>query len=538
MLVLCVAVLSARGGTVCGLTESLTLPLEDTWLKEKIRMYGPAALSGFLLIFSFPAYDLYPLAWVSLVPLLISLWCKKPKEAFLSGVLTGLFSFFGTLYWIYHSITYYGSVPFLASISLVLLLSMYLSLYTGLFSMVFAVKVRSTRLPALLLAPIFWVSFEFIRSYALTGFPWSSLGYSQCRFLAGIQVADITGIYGVSFLVAAVNGAAADIFISKKRAEEMPLFPARQPFISYSILLGLLVLVFAYGYWRLHEQRQGTTVRVSVVQGNIDQSIKWEPAYQDRVIETYKDLSKQAASASPSLIIWPETAVPFYFGDSFRSHDLVAFQKELNAYLLFGSVIVKKPPSDGGPASLTNSAVLLDKNGNVSYVYDKIHLVPFGEYVPLRNILFFVDKIASGIGDYVPGDKYVKANTLFGSFGTFICYEIVFPGLVRKFYSKDGDFIVTITNDAWFGRTAGPYQHFSMAVFRAIENRKPLIRAANTGISGFIDSNGRILRTTNLFERKTETMDIRTDSTRSFYSRYGDIFSYLCIVTTLVLLML
>ncbi|HAM51799.1 MAG TPA: hypothetical protein DCP92_14355 [Nitrospiraceae bacterium] len=156
----------------------------------------------------------------------------------------------------------------------------------------------------------------------------------------------------------------------------------------------------------------------------------------------------------------------------------------------------------------------------------------------MRSIFFFIDKIVAGIGDYASGDKYIKAQTVFGSFGTFICYEIIFPGLVRKFYAKDGDFIVTITNDAWFGKTAGPYQHFSMAVFRAIENRKPVIRAANTGISGFIDSNGRILKTSNLFERQIETMDVMTDRSRSFYSRYGDIFSYLCIVTTLTLLLL
>jgi len=163
-------------------------------------------------------------------------------------------------------------------------------------------------------------------------------------------------------------------------------------------------------------------------------------------------------------------------------------------------------------------------------------MVPFGEYVPLRKILFFINKLVVGIGDYTPGDRYVKARTPFGDFATLICYEVIFPGLVRKFYAQGGDFIVNITNDAWFGRTAGPYQHFSMAVFRAVENRKPLIRAANTGISGFIDSSGRIIAQSPLFERLVLTRDIRTDSTRSFYSKYGDLFTYIWIVFSLILL--
>jgi apolipoprotein N-acyltransferase len=506
-------------------------------VKKTLHAYAYAILSGVLLIFCFPTFNLFPLAWVALVPLIVSLWDKKPKEAFLAGMLMGVIYFFGTVYWIYHSISHYGGINIVISFFLVLLLSLYLSLYTGLFAVLFSMKIASSRLPALLLAPLFWVTFEFIRSYAFTGFPWSSIGYSQYGFLYAIQVADITGIYGISFLVVAVNGAIADTFIEKKRRADMPLFPGSSTFIGYSVLILLMFLVFSYGYWRVHEQRIGTPLRASIIQGNIDQAKKWEPAYQEEVITVYKDLTAQAVASSPSLVIWPETALPFYFGyDTARTDDLLAFQRHMNTYLLFGTVMVKQPPTDGLPALLTNSVVLLDRGGNISYLYDKIHLVPFGEYVPLRNILFFVDKLVAGIGDYSPGDKLIKANTGFGSFGTFVCYEIIFPGLVRKFFSKEGDFIVTITNDAWFGKTTGPYQHFSMAVFRAIENRKPILRAANTGISGFIDSNGRIVMATPLFDRRIQTVDIITDRTRSFYSRYGDLFSYLCIVVSLLFL--
>jgi apolipoprotein N-acyltransferase len=185
---------------------------------------------------------------------------------------------------------------------------------------------------------------------------------------------------------------------------------------------------------------------------------------------------------------------------------------------------------------LTNSAVLLNREGIKSYVYDKIHLVPFGEYVPLRKVLFFIDKLVVGIGDFVPGNQYLPADTEMSRFSTLICYEVIFPGLVRKFFTRGGDFIVTITNDAWFGNTAGPCQHFSMAVFRAIENRKPLVRAANSGISGFIDSNGRILKQSGLFDRQVLTYTLKTDFSMTFYTRFGDLFSFFCIVISIILL--
>jgi apolipoprotein N-acyltransferase len=501
---------------------------------EKIKEYLPAAISGALLVPAFPVFDLYFLAWVAFVPLLLSSWGKSPRAAFASGYVFGIIYFFGTLYWIYHSINYYGGVSFFSSLLVVFLLCAYLSLYPAFFSALFATLLRKTKLPALLIAPVMWVVLEFIRSYALTGFPWSSIGYSQYKFLPLIQIADITGVYGISFIILAVNGAFADVLLLKKRVRQMPLFP-----VSYTVL-GLVFLViavaasFLYGMLRMDEQRKGQKVTASIVQANIEQDKKWEPSYQSDVIDTYFTLSRKASLNVPHLIVWPETAAPFFFGsDIDNTEKLLDFHQGLASWLLFGSVMVEERTEE--KTLLTNSAVLLNPAGKTMYRYDKIHLVPFGEYVPLRNMLFFIDKIVAGIGDYVPGDEYVKAETDFGRFATLICYEIIFPGLVRKFYTDGGDFIVTITNDAWFGRTSGPYQHFSMAVFRAVENRKPVIRAANTGISGFIDSNGAVESMTPLFERQVVTHSIKTDSTLTFYTKYGDLFAYLCIVLSVCL---
>lgn len=508
--------------------------MEKTFLK-KYYPFLPALISGILLVLAFPQFDISVLAWIAFVPLLSSLWKKGWRESFVSGLVFGVVYFFGTLYWVYHSINHFGGISFFSSIIIVLLFSVYLSLFPAIFSMLFSQVYKKTRMPALFIAPVLWVCTEFIRSYALTGFPWASIGYSQYRFLSLIQISDISGIYGISFLVVAVNGFITDLLLIKKRVKEMPLFPLSYFIAGSALLLVLLIATFGYGFWRLHQERPGRSLAVSVIQGSIEQDKKWEPIFQNEVIDIYTRLSEEALKEHPALIVWPETAVPFLFGpDTANTERIAQFQKQTGTSLLFGAVMEKKQLA--GASDLTNSAILLDREGKKSYIYDKIHLVPFGEYVPLRNFLFFLDKLVVGIGDYIPGKQYLQADTEMGRFSTLICYEVIFPGLVRKFYTGGGDFMVTITNDAWFGKTAGPYQHFSMAVFRAIENRKPIVRAANTGISGFIDSNGKILLQSGLFDRQVLTHTLKTDSAMTFYTRFGDLFSFFCIVISIVLL--
>lgn len=491
-------------------------------------------MSGFLLFLTFPDFDLFPLAWVAMVPLLYFLFDLDGKKVFKAGFYFGVVYFFGTTYWIYHSMNKYGSIPLIPSFLLVLLLCLYLSLFPALFAYLYRSFTRRSDMPSLFVAPVLWTTLEFLRSYALTGFPWSSLGYSQYLFLPLIQVADITGVYGISFLIVAVNGAIVDALLLKRKHKEKPLASFLPTYGGFALLGLSLVVVLSYGFYRMYQPRDGHNVKVAVIQGNVEQDKKWDPAYQESVVSTFQQLSVSAAGEAPQLIVWPETSLPFYFGKNKElTERFISFQRQLNSYLLFGSVLFRHSDTASG---YTNSALLLDKNGIITYSYDKIHLVPFGEYIPLKRVLFFLETLGAGVGDYIPGESYRKAVTPFGSFGTLICYEIVFPGLVRKFYAKGGDFIVTITNDAWFGKTFGPYQHFSMAVFRAIENRKPVVRAANTGISGFIDSNGRILGKTELFKRTYMVRDIKTDTTLSRYTKYGDIFSYLNIICVLLMI--
>ncbi|MCI0468664.1 MAG: apolipoprotein N-acyltransferase [Nitrospirae bacterium] len=497
---------------------------------------------------TFPDIDIYPIAWFALAPLLVYSYDKDIKTSLYVGFLFGMIFFFSTTYWIYHSIHNYGGVALVPSVMLVLFLSAYLSIYPAIFCALYSYCTRKGRLPAMFIAPFLWTSLEFVRAHALTGFPWSSIGYSQYKFLSFIQIADITGIYGVSFLLVFINSAIADLALIRKRLKNSPLLSPFPTISGFALVLLMLIFTFSYGAYRLHQNRNGKQLKAALIQGNIEQDKKWDASYQDSVINIYKNLTIAAAEQKPDIVVYPETAVPFYFGaDKARTEDFISFQKAIRIPLVFGAVLNKKnkalqktQPTEKGtlksPIIHTNSSLLLNENGDISYSYDKIHLVPFGEYVPLRKIFFFVEKLTFGMEDYSPGHSYQRAVIPIGEFASPICYEIIFPDLVRKFFVTGGDFIVTITNDAWFGKTHGPYQHFSMAVFRAIENRKPVIRAANSGISGFIDSNGAILERTQLFERSHQVREIKTDKTRSFYTRYGDMFPYLCLLASIFIL--
>ncbi len=497
-----------------------------------LNLYFPALLSGVALIFAFPPYNKFLLAFMALTPLLASL-PKTPSygSAMRMGVLTGLCYFFGTQYWVYHSINHFGGVSLWLSVIIVFSLALYQSLYTGLFAVLFRLTIKGTSLPAMIISPVFWVMLEYLKTYIITGFPWSSIGYSQYQFLTFIQFADLTGIYGVSFMVVAVNGSLADIFIMKARRLEMPLFNLSFTITGYVLLAIILTLIPFYGNYRLDQERPGKNISISIVQGNIDQNKKWNAEYQNFVIQKYKNLSLSSIKDSPELIVWPESALPFYFGnDQKNTESLFAFQEDLDIPLLTGAVLVNRKPD--GTHTLSNSAILLKEN-NISYRYDKVHLVPFGEYVPLKKLLFFVDRMVEGIGDFESGRHFNRGNVSGEEFGVAICYEIIFPGLNRKFFKDGGSFLVTVTNDAWFGKTPGPFQHFSMSVFRAIENRKPVVRAANTGVSGFIDSSGHILDVTPIFQTSVLSKTIKTDYSRSFYSRFGDLVPYFCIIISI-----
>lgn len=490
-------------------------------------------LSGLLMTAAFPHIELSWLAWIALIPLMISLDGATPKNGFRLGFISGIVHYLSLMYWLVHTLMTFGHLPVYLSVPLLFLLAAYMALYPAIFSAAFS--WAATRPPGyLFFMPAIWTALEYIRSFFLSGFPWEFLGYSQYRFLTLIQIADITGVYGVSFIILSVNVAGFLIWrVFSDRTSPNTLNYKRSAACGAAVSVLLVLHTLGYGQWRtliIDKTISKSPVSViAVVQGNVDQAIKWNPAFQIATTEKYISLSKSAAASRPDLIVWPETAAPFYFLYNKAPTEIVLRGvRETGTSFLIGSPSFVPKSEDLKKADFFNSAFLIDPTGHVTGKYDKVHLVPFGEYVPLQQWFPFIGKIVEEAGDFKCGDKGRTLNRGKFPLGIQICYEMIFPELSREMTRNHAAFLINMTNDAWYGKTSAPYQHFSMAVFRAIENRRSLIRSANTGISGFIDPVGRILAKTPLFEDAVISRSLPALTIESFYTRYGDAFAQLC----------
>ena len=460
--------------------------------------------------------------------------CEKqsPKQAFFWGWFTGVIYFSGTVSWVTISMHLYGGLPWIISYLLMFLLVSYLAIYIGLFTL----SVRWIKSRSYLIPPISWTALEYLRGHLLTGFPWNALGYSQYKNLPLIQIADLTSVYGISFLIVLSNVALFRLFktMKEKTVSWTPLL----------VTLSLFIVTLLYGFDRLKKPMgRGEALSVAVVQGNIDQAIKWAEGTRDETLRIYDRLSSSFVK-QPQLVVWPEAAMPFFLQNE-PSYQRTIFDLSArgNFYLLLGSPAFQT--ASEGTIELFNSAYLIspkptevDRALYAERRYDKIHLVPFGEYIPLKSILFFVDKMVTGIGDFIPGKEARVWEVPPAKIGVAICYEIIFPDLVRLFVKNGANMMVTITNDAWFGRSDAPYQHFSMVVFRAIENRVPVARSANTGISGFIDAHGKILQETEIFVEDTRLERLTPGFRKTFYTVYGDFFALGCLAVLIILILL
>ena len=485
-----------------------------------------AFISAVLLILSFPLTNLEFFAWFAFVPLFFALKSKNPSCGFLLSYLCGLIFFAGTIYWLVN-VTFIGFV----------LAFLYLALYFGIFVLIITCYSLLATRYSLIYIPAVWVLLEYLRSHLFTGFGWALLGYSQYLNLPIIQIVNITGVWGVSFLVMMVNvliysllDSRLSIFI-KKRKSTLPI-----TYCTFAIFL--LFLSLGYGFYRLYRMRESESripITISVIQGNIPQAIKWEETARGRILEEYLRLSRLAAFDNPDLIIWPEAALPGILGmDTDIKRDLKAFVCDIHIPLLVGAITL-----DGG--NYYNNAILISEQGRFIQRYDKLHLVPFGEYIPLKRIFGFLEAIVP-IGDFNPGKEYtifsfdprgMRQNAI--HFSVLICFEDIFPQISRQFVKREADFLVNITNDAWFGNTSSPYQHLSASVFRAVENGVYLVRAANTGISGFITPEGRVYPLIDndsgrqTFVSGYKTRDIFPNLKQNgFYAKWGDWLVLIC----------
>ncbi|HOJ52274.1 MAG TPA: apolipoprotein N-acyltransferase [Syntrophales bacterium] len=476
--------------------------------------------AGVLLFLSFPKFGTGFLAWVALVPLFMAVSGQAAKKAFGWGFLSGLIAHLGILYWIAYVVVKYGNLPWPVGIGALLLLACYMGLYTAIFASGVA-YAESNRLPLMCFAPTLWTSLEYIKTHAFTGFPWALLGYSQFKFPFLLQISDITGVYGISFLIVLVNAFFYEFFFTRRR----------QVWRVACVVL-LLAIVSAYGVYRMNEIEKrwslGEELKVAVVQGNVDQSVKWNPAYQHATMADYLSLTEKVAREETRLVVWPETATPFFYQDPSPYKDLIGeLVKRKKVWLLFGSPSYRREKDDR--ITIFNSVYLLNQQGVVQGRYDKVHLVPYGEYVPLRSLFPFIGKLVQGIGDFGTGPGYIPLEMGEAKVGVLICYEAIFPAAARTYAKMGANLLVNVTNDAWFGRTSAPYQHLSMAILRAVENKTYLVRAANTGISAIIDPLGRLEQETQLFEPATISGPVKLTRESTFYGRQGDIFSFGCL---------
>lgn len=481
-----------------------------------------AVLSGLLLFLSFPKYGSGWFAWVALIPLFFALnHVTKVTQGLLLGFITGIVGYIGIIYWIAYVIVNYGYLPLYTGIILMLLLAGYLSVYVSLFAG--GIVYFRDRIPFYLSAPVLWVCLEYGKSYILTGFPWENLGYSQYLNTYFLQFADVFGVFGISFLIVLVNATIFKMIITRRKKE----------FVLAGGVFLMVTVIYAYGVYRVDQVNKIVSkspgIEVSLIQGNIDQSVKWDKNHKKTTLNIYEYLSLEGLPGNGSLIVWPETAVPFKFQIMNDLHDqIVNLSLKTKSWLLFGSI---SRSNDQDHDHYFNSAYLLSPAGEVRGRYDKVHLVPYGEYVPLRNVMPFVEGFTAGIGDFSIGPGFYPLSMDDKKIGVLICYEAILPYAARAYKNNAAELLVNITNDAWFGATSAPFQHFSMTVFRAVETRLYLVRAANTGISGIIDPTGNIVAATNIFQKDALKGYVKFVKVATLYDQYGDIFVLCCFVT-------
>jgi apolipoprotein N-acyltransferase len=446
------------------------------------------------------------------------------RRGFTLGLITGVVHYTGTVYWTSSTVATFGGLPWLVAIPVTFLLVLYMSLYVGLSSAIAAVLIQRFGSIGLLMAPVTWVSAEYARAHVFGGFPWIPLGNAVVSLLPLAQLASVLGVYGLSWLFALLNALFAYVAMASGRRRVAAL----------STAVALVATTSLWGALRIREgrlTRAGTALQVALIQGNVPQDEKWDPSRAEAIVDRYLRMTREAAAAGADLIIWPESATPFYFDEDPRSALRVRqLVSEIRVPLLFGTDEVEP----GSPPKYYNSAFMLNEAGTTAAVYRKMFLVPFGEYVPFGALLTFVGPLVEAVSAFSPGQRVTMLPVHGHMMSTAICYEVVYPHLIRRGVLEGAELLTTITNDAWYGGTSAPFQHFDLAAMRAIEQGRYLARAANTGISGIVDPYGRVTVRTELFETTAPIGEVRFIQERTVYARIGDLAAQLAVLIMLI----
>jgi len=493
-----------------------------------------SVLTSLFLWLSFPGGgEVWPLLFVALVPLLFAVGVVNVRKAVFAGLSCGFVHFTLLLYWIVIVLGKYGGLAWYISVPALLLLALYMSLYFVLFALLARyVLLGYPAAISLWLLPALWVGIDWLRGVFLTGFPWMDLGYALYKVPYLIQIADLVGHHGVTFLVVFVSTCLM-LLVTKKHS--LPGY--------FLIIVPALCLLGAAGMYsknRFLEVNQAITatdasrITVGIVQGNIDQSIKWSPAQQQKTVENYLSQTESLfASGRPALVVWPETALPFYLPSNGHMQPLQELVAANDFALLVGAPWYEIVDRSTSKVNFFNSALLLEPAGLFCGKYYKTHLVPFGEYIPLKKFLPFLAPLVEAVGDFSFGTieqplVWQKAKT-----GVLICFESVFPELSRNWVLAGANMLVNLTNDAWYGKSSAPQHSLAMSVLRAVETRRSLIRSANTGISAFVTPLGTITKQSELFVPWAAAADVVLSGELTIWARYGYRFAPLCLIVGL-----
>jgi apolipoprotein N-acyltransferase len=488
---------------------------------------------------AFPKFDHGLLAWVALVPLFYVIEGESMRRVFWWAYLQGFASYVVQLYWIPIPLHDFADVRMEFAIFPMLLLAGIVAINTAVAIWAGEFAARRMRIPIVVTMPVAWTAVELIRTYFPIGFPWNLLGYTAYHNLELIQFAEFTGVYGVSALIVFFN-AVVYVVIFRRGGSRLQA-------ISLSALTALMIVLVAFGAWRIRDLKNAPSTgsfKVAMVQGNIPQSLKWDPKFLPQSYGVYQDETADAARRGADLIVWPEAAAAFLFQTDDRYPAMLTSDAAYRTALLTLAKNMGKPILFGAPAlavqndrvaGFYNRADLVSDQGEVLAHYDKIELVPFGEYVPARALLgFFVNRVVEGMGDMIPGKEQTLFEVKGAKLGILICYESIFPDFTRREVNEGADILVNITNDAWYGESSAPYQVLAMAVMRSIETKVPMVRAANTGFSALIEPSGQITNRTPLFKRGTTIVNVSWRPVRTLYTMVGDLFAEICLVLTAI----
>jgi apolipoprotein N-acyltransferase len=499
-----------------------------SWFDKPFIRYSASGLSGLLLCVCFPSVNWTTLVWVACLPLLLALLAeKRAAQGFWLGYFSGVIFLIGSCYWFVGVMRHYGGLSPEVGAGVLVLFAAVFSTFFGAFGLLETTIAKRSVGWALILAPFLWVALELARTYLITGFPWNLLGYAV-RPQGLEQIARVTAVYGLSFLAVATSAVLAWIMLNPRRR-----------FRWISLSAWVVLLAAGNGLLQPPPPQPGPNVAL-LVQPNIplDEARlqDWVPWLNPNPLNTLVDRSVTAsrgpavAAKFPPLLVWPEEPAPFYFNrDPIFKTAVEQMARESNAYVIVGTVTFQGE----GTSHPKNSAVVLSPDNRVLLQYDKIHLVPFGEYVPWWAFPGEVGRITSEVGVFVPGNSIRVAKTPEGSIGIFICYEAIFPQLVRKVTAAGAGVLVNISDDGWFGDSSAPYQHFEMARFRAIENGRFLLRATNNGITAIVDPYGRVQDEIPRHREMILTGSFRYLTGETFYTGHGDVFAWGCIVVAL-----